>query len=261
MTKLRFRKAKPSEDILSWLEKELEAAYLSEVGPPKVIKKLTFSPSSIGYGHGKCARYWYLAFEGKYVFTPKTDARGMAIMMNGSKTHDRIQEVLTKRGTLLETETEIKIDSPPIRGYLDGKIRLPSGEEVPVLEIKSINSNGWEYKRGSGKPSDQHLIQLLIYLKATGAKRGVFLYENKDTQEALFLLVELNEENDKLIEYVFEWLRDVRKAWEDQTPVARPTKRKDAVICKSCPLYVPCWEEVENGEVKIPVMEVKLVDK
>ncbi len=258
---LKFRKAKPSENILKWLENELEQAYLDEVGQPKVTKKKTFSPSSIGYGHGKCARYWYLAFDGKYVFHSKTDARGMAIMMNGTKTHDRIQGVMSKRGILSETEVEIKIDSPPIRGYLDGKIKLPDGEEVPILEIKSVNSTGWEYKRNTGKPSDYHLIQLLIYLKATGATRGVFLYENKDTQEALFLLVELGDDNEKLIEYVFEWLREVRKAWEDQTPVARPTKRRNAVLCKTCPLYDACWDQVEDGEIKIPVMEVKLVDQ
>lgn len=253
---LRFRKVKPEEDILEWLQNELEQAYLSEVGEPKFIQKKTFSPSSIGYGHGRCARYWYLAFDGN-VFTPKTDARGMAIMMNGSKTHDRIQEVLTKRGTLATTEVEIKIESPPIRGYLDGQIKLPNGEELPVIEIKSANTNAFDARRVSNKPSDYHLLQLLIYLKATGAKRGVFLYEHKDTQDTLFLLVNLDEENDHLIEGVFEWLREVRKAWEDQTPVARPVKRRDAVLCKSCPLYNPCWNEVEDGEVKIPVMEVK----
>jgi len=258
---LVFRKAKPSEDVVQWLYNELEEAYLSEVGQPKVTKKETFSPSSIGYGHGKCPRYWYLAFEGKYVFTQKTDARGMANMMNGTKTHERLQELLLKRGTIKETEIEIKIESPPIRGYIDGKIVLPSGEEIVIFEIKSAFSTAWEYRRGSGKPSDQHLLQLLIYLKATGAKRGVFLYENKDTQEPLFLLVDLTADNDRLIEGVFEWLREVRKAWEDQTLVARPTKRKDAVICKTCPLYAPCWNEVEDGELKIKPMEVKLLDK
>lgn len=254
---LLFRKRRPDEDIVQWLYKELEQGYLDEVGLPKVTQKKTFSPSSIGYGHGKCARYWYLAFEGGHVFTPTTDARGMAIMMNGSKTHDRIQEVLTKRGVLETTELEIKIASPPIRGYLDGQIKLPSGEELPVLEIKSANTNAFEARLASGKPSDYHLLQLLIYLKATGAKRGVFLYEHKDTQEPLFLLVNLDEENDKLIEGVFTWLREVRKAWEEQTPVARPVKRKNAVLCKSCPLYEPCWNQVEDGELKIPVMEVK----
>ncbi len=258
MKALRFRKARPSEDIVAWLHNELEQAYLSRVGEPKVTKKKTFSPSSIGYGHGKCARYWYLAFEGKYVFTSKTDAKGMAIMMNGTKVHDRIQELLLERGTLAETEVEIKIESPPIRGYLDGKIKLPDGTTFPIMEIKSANTNAFDARMSRNKPSDYHLIQLLIYLVAEGEELGVFLYEHKDTQEVLFIPVEMNEENRELIEYVFEWLRQVRKAWEDQTPVARPVKRRDSVLCKTCPLYDPCWNDVENGELQIPVMETKL---
>jgi CRISPR/Cas system-associated exonuclease Cas4 (RecB family) len=254
--KLSFKKRKKDNEWIDWLYQEIEAAYLDEVGQPKITKKETFSPSSIGYGHGRCPRYWYMAFDGKHMFTSKTDARGMSIMMNGTKTHDRIQGVMIKRGIMLEAESEIKIADPPIRGYIDGKIKLPSGETVPVIEIKSTNANGWEFRRVAGKPTAQHRLQILIYLKATGSTKGVFLYENKDTQEILLIPVDLTEENNQIIEDVFSWLREVRKAWEDQILPMRPARAKNAVICKTCPLYDPCWNELGDGEVKIKAMEV-----
>lgn len=252
-----FRKRKPSEDILGWLHSELDEAYLDEVGVAEFKQKETFSPSTIGYGHGKCPRYWNLAFTGA-VFEPKVSARGMAIMMNGIKVHERLQDLMIKRGILSETELEIRLEDPPVKGFLDGLIRFPAGEDIPVLEIKSANMNSFEARRSSNKPSDYHLIQLLIYLKAIGARRGVFLYECKDTQEPLFILVEMTEEYELLIEEVFDWLRRVRKVWDDGKKIQRPTKRKDAVICKQCPLYDTCWSTDSTEDMPyISPMEVK----
>jgi hypothetical protein len=39
----------------------------------KHTTKKTFAPSTIAYGHGECARYWYLAFDGQ-TFEDNADA-------------------------------------------------------------------------------------------------------------------------------------------------------------------------------------------
>jgi hypothetical protein len=47
----------------------------------------------------------------------------------------------------------------------------------------------------------------------------------------------------------FQWMRDVRKAWEDKT---LPTKnyRSNSKICKSCPIKKAC-AEADVGVIKI----------
>jgi len=56
-------KADPSMDAL--VEK-INSGYIAKRGDRHQQKK-TFAPSTIAYGHGECARYWYLAFEGGYI--------------------------------------------------------------------------------------------------------------------------------------------------------------------------------------------------
>ena len=41
----------------------IQHGYIANRGPKHQQKK-TFAPSTIAYGHGECARYWYLAFDG-----------------------------------------------------------------------------------------------------------------------------------------------------------------------------------------------------
>ena len=43
-------------------EKFLEEYWDSFDSKAGFTEKKTFSPSTLGYGHGKCARYWFLAF-------------------------------------------------------------------------------------------------------------------------------------------------------------------------------------------------------
>jgi hypothetical protein len=51
----------------------------------------------------------------------------------------------------------------------------------------------------------------------------------------------------------FQWMRDVRKAWEDKT---LPTKnyRSNSKICKNCPIKKACGE-AGVGVIKIASLE------
>jgi CRISPR/Cas system-associated exonuclease Cas4 (RecB family) len=251
---LRFRKETPDGFSADKLAKMLEDAYLGQRREDKHTTKKTFSPSSIGYGHARCARYWYLAFEGNE-FIETTDAIGVANMANGTLAHERIQGLFRETGILEEEELEITMEDPPIRGFADVVI-LWEGESV-IGEIKTTRQESFEFRRTSMKPSANHLLQILIYMKATGKKTGFLLYENKNTQEFIVIPVRMTPKNEKTLENALTWLREVRKAWEDQTLPARPVKRRDSVVCKQCPVYNVCWNETEDGELKIPLMEVE----
>ena len=236
---------------------EYYATYESKAG---FTQKKTFAPSTIGYGHGKCARYWYLAFNGAD-FEDTATPKAKAAMENGTFTHDRIQARLSKMNKnykVINHEEEILIDNPPIRGFRDSLILdVKNNLEIP-FEIKSMKDEKFVYKQSSEKPEPQHLIQLLIYMKHGNNPTGVFFYENKNDQEPLLLVVEMDEENSKFIDYVFDWLRGVYKLYQDQTLPNRPSESKTRMPCTYCPVKKVCWKEMklDLGDVEYPLMEM-----
>lgn len=239
----------------------IEKGFLAQRRPAKdFTQKKTFSPSSIGYGHGTCARFWFIAFTGTETWQDDVDSMGVANMSLGSAFHDEIQKALEHAGLLVEAELEITLQDPPIRGYLDAIVNW-KGEEV-VCEIKTTRQESFIFKETSGKPSANHLIQLLIYLKATGKKRGFLLYVNKNDQTFLVIPVELDETNEAIINEVFDWLRIARAAYDEGNLPVRPFRNSKATglpsnkICRGCPVQKDCFEKYPEGVVTIPLMEV-----
>jgi CRISPR/Cas system-associated exonuclease Cas4 (RecB family) len=226
---------------------------------PKHTQKKTFAPSTIVYGHGECPRYWYLAFNGA-TFEDNTDAYGAANMTAGTLSHDRIQAAMMNSGIAKtyindknEKTTEFKVihNDPPIFGYGDAMLDW-EGEEI-IGEIKTMMSEAYEYRKKTNKPKTGHLVQLLIYMKILGKSKGALIYENKNNHDLMIIPVEVNDGYIKWINYAFDWMREVRKAWEDQT---LPTKnyRNNSKVCKSCPVKATCLE-AGTGVIKIASLE------
>lgn len=217
----------------------------------KFTKKNSFAPSTIAFSHGECPRYWYLAFEGG-VFEDNADAYGGANMTAGTKSHERIQEAMGNiPGFLVDSEFKITNNDPPIFGF--GDVILNWGGEELLGEIKTMPSEGFEYRKAAGKAKTGHLIQLLIYMKILKKARAVLIYENKNNHDLLIIPVEINDYYKKWVNAAFDWMKDVRKAWEDK---ALPTKnyRSNSKICKTCPLTKVC-ADAGVGEIKIKSLE------
>ena len=240
------------------LVQAIEKGYLAG-REPKYNKKKTFAPSTIAYGHGECPRYWYLAFEGA-VFEDNNTPYGVANMTAGTKSHDRIQDALMGSGIAEiykddegNPTTEFKIinQDPPIFGYGDAMLNWK--DEQIVGEIKTAMSEGFEYRKAKQKGKTGHLIQLLIYMKILKKSKGVLIYENKNNHELLIIPVTVNDYYRKWIDNTFDWLRQVRKVWEDKT---LPTKnyRSNSKICKTCPIKKACGE-AGVGVIKIASLE------
>lgn len=235
----------------------VEAGYAAGKREDKVRQKETFAPSSIGYGNATCPRYWYMAFEGKYQFIETTDAMALANMENGNSVHARLEDVFEKSGALVAKDVEMKMSDPPVRGYIDVLLRLD--DEIIVGEIKSAKQEIFMHRLNTMKPAPYHLYQILLYLKATGKKNGVLIYENKNDQSILVIPVSLDEVNEKIIEDAMQWLRDVRKNWEEgKDGVNLPTRpwTQRNKNCKGCPLFDECWNNLPDGNVKMLPMEV-----
>lgn len=217
---------------------------------PKHQKKKTFAPSTIAYGHGECPRYWYLAFEGG-VFEDYADPFAGANMTNGTKSHERIQKAMGDAGLLIDSEFKITYEDPPIFGY--GDVMMNWKGEAVLGEIKTAMAEGFEYRKKSKKPKTGHLIQLLIYMKILQKRKAVLIYENKNNHELLVIPVQISEYQIGWVNRAFDWMREVRKAWEEQKLPIK-TYRSNSKICKTCPLAKVC-AEAGKGEIKINPLE------
>lgn len=237
---------------------KIQSGYIIGRGP-KHTKKKTFAPSTIAWSHGECPRYWYLAFDGN-VFEDDTTPYGAANMSSGTMGHDRIQGAMMKSGVAKiykddngndTTEFKVICNDPPIFGYGDAMIDH-NGEEI-VGEIKTMMNEAFEYYKTSSKPKKAHLVQLLIYMKILKKAKGMLIYENKNNHDLLVFEVGINEGYIKWVDYAFNWMREVRKAWETRQ---FPTKnyRSNSKICKGCPVKAAC-SEAGAGSIKIASLE------
>jgi len=236
------------QDMAELIQK-IESGYVANRGT-KYQKKKTFAPSTIAYGHGECPRYWYLAFEGGE-FEDYADPFAGANMTNGTKSHERIQQAMEDAGMLIDSEFKVINEDPPIFGYGDVMLNW-NGEEL-LGEIKTAMAEGFEYRKKSRKAKTGHLIQLLIYMKILKKSKAVLIYENKNNHELLAIPVMVNEYYVKWVNDAFDWMREVRKSWEEKQ-LPKKNYRSNSKICKTCPLAKVCTASGE-GDVKIKSLE------
>jgi CRISPR/Cas system-associated exonuclease Cas4 (RecB family) len=236
------------QDMAELIEK-IESGYtINRV--TRYQQKKSFAPSTIAYGHGECPRYWYLAFEGAE-FEDYADAFAGANMTNGTKSHERIQQAMKDSGILVDSEFKITNEDPPIFGF--GDVLLDWNGEELLGEIKTAMAEGFEYRKRSRKPKTGHLIQLLIYMKILKKAKAVLIYENKNNHELLAIPVMVNDYYIKWVNDAFDWMREVRKSWEDKL-LPKKNYRSNSKICKTCPLAKVCASAGE-GDVKIKSLE------
>ena len=229
----------------------LNSAYKERNINKEFKTKNSFAPSTIGYGHGTCPRYWWVAFNGAE-FTENIPAANIASMKSGTDAHERIEKLIESTGLMKQSEREIKNVDPPVRGFADVVLEV-DGEEI-IGEIKTIKDQYFIQRKGEGQPSKNHLLQLLIYMNIEGAKEGFILYENKNDNELLSIPIEMTEKNKEYIDYVFDWMKEVRSSYENNTPPKRGYT-KSTWTCKNCPVSDACLER-EEGVKKIPNLKV-----
>ena len=256
---LKFKKYEGKFNVAEFA-KMLDDAYMSTKRPDGEMTKKSFSPSSLGYGHGNCPRYWYMAFSGAH-FVDNNDAQAVANMAYGTQAHERLQKLISgqssdlfKQNSLKEVKTEIEItnDYPPIRGFIDLVINWDD-EEV-IGEIKTAKQEVWDTRQAEMSASGNHTLQILTYMKLRNVKEAFFLYENKNTQEILLIPIQMTEKNKKIIDELFEWMC---KVWDNFKEGDLPTRPfiKTSYACKNCPIKKECWKG-EDGTVDISAYEV-----
>jgi CRISPR/Cas system-associated exonuclease Cas4 (RecB family) len=267
-TKKKKTNTKEEEDFVEGLPTAINAGYLVQT-KPKFQKKNNFSASGLTYGAGECPRYWSLMFDGQITYD-NSDATGVANRTQGSLGHGRIQDAIEASGLLaqdLEFDSEprkynkqthpamefrVKTDDPPFDGY--GDVMIDYKGERLVGEIKTIKNEEFEYRKINRRPKMGHLMQLLMYMKVWKMRKGVMIYENKNTHELLTLPVVVNEHYRAWAEEAFEWMKVVYKNWQDKQLPEIPY-RSNSRICKVCPIQKAC-AEAGDGTIKIKPMKL-----
>lgn len=244
----------------------LEEAYKKGGRESKFTKKKSFAPSGIGYGNGRCPRFWHYAFNGAHFDYSKTSALAIANMDNGTDAGKRLARYLKQAGILVSAEAEVKYQDPPIGGFMDAMVRWKD-EEIPV-EIKTTKAETFHIRQAKMQPPGYQLIQLLIYMYVFNKPRGFFMIENKNTHELLVLPIRMTDENRKLVEDVFDWMRTVYKNSQDKDSLPRRPFTKSSPACKGCPVFDKCWngyvretkarkgKDPAPGVIDLPVLEI-----
>ena len=121
------------------------------------------APSQIG----SCLRSRYYSRTQASRDTNAIDARTRRIFDNGTKTHERLQQYLEEQGMLLMDEVPVYNATYNIQGHTDGILALGAVEKG-VLEIKSINSNGFSNLK---TVKEEHRKQGLTYVYCLEQRR------------------------------------------------------------------------------------------
>lgn len=239
------------KDIVS----KIKASFTEET-TKKEVKKKSFSPSKIVYSEGSCPRFWYFMFSGVELEETHSHESKRA-MQAGTDAHADLQDKLLRRSGLdINIEQELTNDDPPIRAFADGVITLEDGRKIPV-EIKTTRTEAYEVRERNFHGADSNILQLLVYMKILGSDKGFLLYENRNDFRNLVIPVYMDEENTKLVDELFEWMRATRKAFDDTTlPMFFKGRRSNSKICKDCPVKDIC-DKTGEGVVDLPLLRLK----
>jgi len=224
----------PLEASASGLEVAIDQ-FLSSRNTTNFKKINGFAPSYTR----TCKRWWFLLFKG----APSTKTFGprlYRIFDNGHKVHERLYEYFEAMGILVDSEIPIRVNDPvPIVGIADGIINWGGNK---LIELKSINEDGFQFRKMYKKPKDDHMIQTQIYLHALKMDEGFIIYEAKNSQSILVFPVKKDDEiYDKKIR---QWKRVYDKVVKDELP-KRPYA-KDSKQCSDCDLFNYCWNELTD---------------
>jgi CRISPR-associated protein Cas4 len=187
---------------------------------------------------GKCPRAIWFSVKGY----PKKefDARMQRVFEHGNHTHMRIMGVLFSLGLVNAVEIDIPRNEM-IHGRADAIISI--NNEPYVVEVKSVNSTKFKKEY----PDQDHVNQLQLYLYFFNIKKGILLYENKDTQELKEFIIDYDE---PLIKKLFAVFNELKKQVEGNITPGIPEGIEDW-RCDYCPYLEECGKIEKKHEAEL----------
>lgn len=205
------------------------------------------SPSSIA----GCQRQAVLKFTGVKV-KKRVDPDFELLMEEGKWHHHKWQTrfadmelVLGRdRFRLLSVEEKVAIPKLYIAGALDALIKIDGKKWV--VDFKSINTFGFNYVYQNSAPKDEHVKQVISYCVARGVRRGMLLYDHKDSKEYKVFTIRFSDETWGEVE---RWCKTViRKMQKQQLPARHPNCSHGSFLFDKCPFASLCFNKKYTDE-------------
>lgn len=142
-----------------------------------------------------------------------------------------------KRFKVVSFEEPVQYDELYIAGTLDVLVRIEG--VLWIIEIKSINDQGYHYILRTGQPILSHVYQLITYERSRRVHRGVIWYENKNKQETQAFVVDYR---DSAWLEVRRWSRSVISYMKrQQLPPMHPDCKRGNIYFERCSYAGLCY--------------------
>lgn len=152
----------------------------------------------------------------------------------GTFVHLYIQTLLYFAGVLIKSEARVKNRKKRLSGSADGIIMI-NGIKY-LLEIKTITQSMFGLIKRF--PLPKHIFQASIYAKELGIEKMCFLYVNKDTLDIQEHLVDVTEDNKRIIDEQIDYLNECA---DDEKLPKRICKDINDPKGKYCPYKNACF--------------------
>jgi len=204
------------------------------------IKRSSSHTKSVGRYYpseiGSCMRkVWY-----GYNYPKEVQPELLKIFEMGNMMHDFVVKVLesekNKDVQLLQSEFPLKITTPDfiISGRVDDLVLVKTSGKTIVVEVKS--TKGLDYVQ---EASEAHVMQLQLYMHATGIHNGIVLYVDKGNLQSKQFEILYSEEHVKEIMKRFGELHQLLT--QKLLPIDEAKKdEKKQWLCRFCEYAEKC---------------------
>ncbi len=191
-----------------------------------------YYPSEVG---GCMRKVWY-----SYFYPTELQPELLKIFEMGNRIHDFVVDVLESEKNqevqLLKSEFPLKIETPDftISGRVDDLVLVKTSGKTVVVEVKSTKSI--DYVK---EASEAHVMQLQLYMHATGIHNGIVLYIDKGNLQSKQFEVNYSEEEVNVIMERFKQMHQLLT--QKLLPIDEAKKNeKKQWLCRFCEYAEKC---------------------
>lgn len=150
----------------------------------------------------------------------------------------------------ISIEESIWIPELYVAGSLDliVAIKINGKWKKFVIDIKTLNSRGFDWIYQNREPKEAHVRQLLAYMRGKKIRRGSVVYENRNDNRFYPFFVEFDKETWKEVE---EWCKKVLRKMEDRKlPKMHPECDHGNFLYSNCPYRRICWGDEDEDDIQ-----------
>jgi len=182
-----------------------------------------FRPSGIS----DCARFNLYCYIGVAKFSD-FDVASIKRMERGTRHHDIWLEIFKKAGLAVRPGKRLEVQDPCIKGTPDWIVSDGDGLDW-LIEWKSTS---W-----FADPSWEQTVQWSLYSYMTGVHQGYIVKEDPASWDLFPIKMKLE---DKFIEHLLDWLRNIEKCAVGHNMLERDSRCGNEWNAVACDLYSLC---------------------